>query len=146
MIAVDTNILVYAHSEELDLHVAAGARLRELAEGAEPWGLPVFCAVEFVMIVTHPRLFDPPSSIDRALAALDRLVESPTCRVLSPGERFLELFAAALRDAEARGNLVFDAQIVAVCREHGARQLLTLDRDFDRFSGIEPVGLSRGSA
>ena len=92
-------------------------------------------------MVTHPRLFDPPSSLGEALGAVDRVVESPSCRFLTPGESFLELFADSLRDGDARGNLTFDAQIAALCREHGARQLLTLDRDFDRFSGLEPVSL-----
>lgn len=123
--------------------VRSGSRARRHLLGrGSPGRSTRLCAVDFVRVVTHPRLFDPPSSIDRALAALDRLAESPTCRVLVPGDRFLELFAAALRDGDARGNLVFDAQIAALCREQGARQLLTLDRDFDRFSGIEPIGLA----
>ena len=141
MIAVDTNILVCAHREGLDRHQEALTRLRQLAEGPDPWALPVFCAGEFVRVVTHPRLFDPPSSLKQALAALDRIAGSPTCRLLAPGDRFMDLFAECLHDADARGNLVFDAQIAAVCREHGARHLLTLDRDFDRFSGIERLGL-----
>ncbi len=141
MIAVDTNILVYAHREELDQHAQALARLGGLAEGDEPWGLPIFCASEFVRVVTHARLFDPPSSLDQALAGLDRLLESPSCRLLLPRERFMRLFADCLHEADARGNLVFDAQIAAVCREHGARHLLTLDRDFDRFSSLETMGL-----
>ena len=141
MIAVDTNVLVYAHREELDQHEKALARLGGLAEGDEPWGLPVFCAAEFVRVVTHTRLFDPPSTLAEALAALDRLLESPSCRLLLPRGRFMRLFAESLQEAEARGNLVFDAQIAALCREHGARHLLTLDRDFDRFSSLETLGL-----
>ena len=141
MIAVDTNILVYAHREELDDHRPALARLGELAEGDEPWALPILCAVEFVRVVTHPRLFDPPTSLERAIAALERVLASPSCRLLSPRERFMGLFAECLEEADARGNLVFDAAIAAVCREHGARHLLTLDRDFDRFSALERMGL-----
>lgn len=141
MIAVDTNVLVHAHREELARHPAALTRLRALAESDEPWALPVFCAVEFVRVVTHPRLFDPPSSLDEAIAALERLLASPSCRLLAPRERFIDLFAECLREADARGNLVFDAQIAALCREHGARHLLTLDRDFDRFPSLETIGL-----
>jgi len=44
--------------------------------------------------------------------------------------------------ADARGNLAFDAQIAAVCRENGATRMLTLDRDFTRFPGIQVVSLS----
>jgi toxin-antitoxin system PIN domain toxin len=147
VIAVDTNVLVHAHREGLAHQGRALLWLRTLAEGRVPWGLPVFCLGEFVRVVTHPRVLDPPSTVSQAVAALEGLLESPTLRVLSPGPRYAELFFDAVRQADARGNLSFDAQIFAVCRERGASRLLTLDRDFARFPGIrivtldvEPVG------
>lgn len=136
MTAVDTNILVYAHREEFRQHAAARRRLTALAEGDVPWALPVFCLGEFLRVITHPRLFDPPHTVDEACEALARLLASPTVRVLSPGERFWPLLAQVVREAETAGNLVFDAQIVAVCRESGVSALLTADRDFDRFHGF----------
>jgi len=144
LIAVDTNVLVYAHRESSDHHAAAAAWLRHLAEGAVPWGLPVFVLGEFVRVVTHRRIFAAPSSLEAALDFLDALLESPTARLLAPGARFPELFAGQLRSAAARGNLVFDAQIAAVCAEGGAPRLLTGDRDFHRFPGIEVVPLAEG--
>jgi len=137
VIAVDTNVLVYAHREELSQHATAHARLVELAEGPTPWGIPVFCLGEFLRVVTHPRLFDPPHTIDEACAALDRILASPSVRILMPGERYWVLLAQAVRDADAAGNLVFDAQIAALCREEGVSALLTEDRDFDRFSRLK---------
>ena len=134
MRAVDTNILVYAHREELPQHVAACTRLTELAEGDALWGIPVFCVGEFVRVVTHPRLFDPSYTVDAACRALERVLESPSLRILCPGERYWPLLAEALRQADAGGNLAFDAQIVAVCRESGVSAFLTADRDFDRFA------------
>ena len=68
MIAVDTNILVYAHRKELPDHALALSRLTELAQGRTPWAMPVFCLGEFLRVVTHPRIFDPPSTLDEALA------------------------------------------------------------------------------
>lgn len=144
MRAVDTNVLVAAHRAGLPRHEKARAWIRHLAEGSQPWGLPVFALGEFVRVVTHPRVFDPPSTLDQALSAIDALLASPTARVLSPGRRYPELFAAACRAADARGNLAFDAQIAAVCVEHGASRLLTLDRDFARFPHIEIVPFDRG--
>ena len=142
MIAVDTNILVYAHREGLDLHGAALERLSTIAEGLEPWGLPVFCTGEFVRVVTHPKIFTPPSTLDQALSALNAVLRSPSLRLLSPGERYLDLFEDCVREADARGNLAFDAQIAAVCLEHGAKHLLTVDRDFSRFSGIQALSIT----
>ena len=136
MIAVDTNILLYAHRAELQHHEAAVARLRELAEGPAVWGLPVFAIGEFLRVATHPRVFDPPSTRPIAIESVESLLASPSLRVLSPGDRYWQLLHEALTDAGAVGNLVFDAQIVAVCREHGASAILTEDRDFRRFSGI----------
>ena len=133
MIAVDTNVLVYAHREELAHHAAARARVTELAEGDEAWAIPVFCLGEFLRVVTHPRLFDPAYPVDEACAALDRVLESPSLRILYPGERYWPLLRDSMLEANASGNLVFDAQIVAVCRESGVATLVTEDRDFARF-------------
>lgn len=72
MIAVGTNILVYAHREELPQHRNARTRLAELAEGNAPWAIPVFCLGEFLGVVTHPRLFDPPHTIAEACRDFDR--------------------------------------------------------------------------
>jgi predicted nucleic acid-binding protein len=74
--------------------------------------------------------------VDDACTALDRILAAPTLHVLMPGARFPALFAAALRNGNATGNLAFDAQIVAVCLESGVRALLTEDRDFGRFTGF----------
>jgi len=112
-------------------------RLVGLAEGARLWATPVFCLGEFVRVVTHLRLFDPPHSVDEARTALERVLASPSLTVLCPGERFSELLLEALREADATGNLAFDAQIAAVCREHGVDRLLTEDRDFYRFGDLE---------
>jgi toxin-antitoxin system PIN domain toxin len=141
VIAVDTNILVYAHREELPQHGRARARLIELAEGPARWAIPVFCLGEFLRVVTHPRLFEPPFEIAEACEALGRVLSSPSLVVLSPGDRFWQLLSRAADDAHAIGNLVFDAQLVALCREAGVSALLTEDRDFDRFSGFATVRL-----
>jgi hypothetical protein len=141
LIAVDTNVLVYAHQEKLDQHAAALARLTELAQGDMPWGLPVFCMAEFVRVVTHPRIFRPPSSLDGALDAIDRLLASPSVRVLHSGPLYPKLFAECVRSGDARGNLAFDAQIAAVCLEGGAREVLTVDRDFARFPQLSILPL-----
>ena len=133
MIAVDTNVLVYAHREEYPLHARAKARIIGLALGPAPWGVPVFCLGEFVRVVTHRRVLSPPSSLDQASAFLDRLGESDSFRVLLPDVEYWTDLKAALELAAARGNLAFDAQIAALCVRHGAT-LLTADRDFARFS------------
>ena len=136
MIAIDTNVIIAAHRREHSLHEKANARLRTILEQDAPWGLPVFCIGEFVRVVTHARVFNPPSSLDEALRAISGLLESPTARLLSPGAAYFEYLSDALKNGDARGNLAFDAQIAAVCLEHGVDRLLTSDRDFRRFKEV----------
>ena len=133
MIAVDTNVLIYAHRTETDLHEVAARELVALAEGTAAWGLPVFCVGEFLRVVTHRRVLHPPSTLAQAVSFLEGVIASPACRVVRPGPDFVSLLAAEAREARARGNLVFDAQIAALCREHGISTILTNDRDFGRF-------------
>ena len=64
MIALDTNILVYARRAETAQHARASAVLKELAEGDQPWALPWPCVCEFVVTVTHPRIYIPPTPLD----------------------------------------------------------------------------------
>ena len=141
MIAIDTNVLVYAHRAETRLHAIAMTRLRNLVEGGAPWALPVFCIGEFVRVVTHARIFHPPTTLEPALDFLAQVLGSPSARLLVPGPTFPTLFAEACRDGNVQGNLAFDAQVVAVCREHGVSEILTEDRDFSRFEVPAPVRL-----
>jgi len=138
LIAVDTNVLIYAHRRETERHAQALQRLSALAEGDSPWGFPVFCIAEFVRVVTHLRVFTPPSDLRTALDFIDRLMESPSCRLLLPGQTYPSTFRSVCETAEVRGNLAFDAQIVASCIEHGVHELITADRDFARFTAINP--------
>lgn len=136
MIAVDTNVLVYAHRQESPQHDRALREVRGLAEGGDLWAIPVFVLGEFLRVVTHPRIFSPPTSREVAVSALENLLRSPSVRVLYPGSRYWTLLQTALEDADGRGNLVLDAEIVAVCRENGVREILTEDRDFQRFTDV----------
>lgn len=142
MVAVDTNILIYAHRAEFPQHTAAANALRELAGGAAPWALPVFVLSEFLRVVTHLKVLEPPSDEREALAVIDGLLASPTVRLLTPSERYWEMLRETVLAAGVRGNLVHDAAIAAVCLEWGATEILTEDRDFARFPGIAPRGLA----
>ena len=136
MIALDTNILIHARRREMPHHEAAKALLRSLAEGGEPWALPWPCIYEFVRVVTHPRVFDPPSRLDSVLADLESLFASPSLFLLSEGTSHPAHMLRLLRSGQALGNLAHDAHIAALAVEHGVAELLTLDRDFSRFEGL----------
>ena len=78
MIAVDTNILVYAHRADSAWHDAAARCVTELAEGAPPWALPWPCLHEFLAVVTHPRIYNPPTPLAAAIDQVEAWLESPS--------------------------------------------------------------------
>ena len=136
MIAVDTNLLVYAHRQENDQNEAAFACLNELAGASSAWAMPWPCVHEFLAIITHPRIFDPPSPLATALDQVNAWFESPRLQLLaeSPGyERHLEQL---VRAGSVTGPRIHDARIAALCLHHGVSELWTADRDFTRFPAL----------
>jgi uncharacterized protein len=136
VIAVDTNILVYAHRLDSPFNEAARSRMTELAEGTADWGIPWPCLHEFLAVVTHPRIYTPPTPLARAIDQVEAWVESPMLVVLSEGPTHWAVLRALLADGRITGGQVHDARIAALCRQHGVRELWSADRDFTRFSGI----------
>ena len=136
MIALDTNILVYARREESAHHAEARRLLTELAEGDMPWALPWPCVYEFLRVVTHPRLFDPPTGLDEALDDLESLFGSSSLSLLGESPAHAGHLRNAVQGGSAKGNMVHDAHIAALVMEHGVRELWTTDRDFARFPGL----------
>lgn len=136
MIAVDSNLLVYAHREDSPWHDTACTRIIELAEGRAPWAIPWPCIHEFLAIVTHPRIYSPPTPLKKAIDQVEAWIESPTLVLLSESADYWLLLRSTLQSGRISGPQIHDARIVAVCRQHGVRELWTADRDFGRFSGL----------
>lgn len=136
MIAVDTNILVYAHRAGLPWHDEARQLLHSLAEGSVTWAIPWPCVYEFLRVVTHPRLFKPPSPLNDVLDGLDSLCDAPSLVLLGEGPGHRAHLRRMVEAGRATGNLAHDAHIAALLREHGVREMWTTDKDFHRFPGI----------
>jgi toxin-antitoxin system PIN domain toxin len=136
LIAVDTNLLVYAHRTDSEWHERAAACIRELAEASSPWALPWPCIHEFLAIATHPRIWDPPTPTEAALDQVEAWLESPSLVLLAESPEHWK----ALRDQIVAGRIsgprVHDARIAALCLVHGVRELWTADRDFSRFPSL----------
>jgi len=136
LIAIDTNVLVYARREETAHHRRARSLLRKLAEGDEPWALPWPAVYEFLRVITHPRIFSPPTGLSDALEDLESLFRSPSLNLLGEGPAHPEHLRRAVREGRATGNLAHDAHIAALAIEHGVTEFWTTDRDFARFPGL----------
>lgn len=134
MIAFDTNILVYAHRSDSDVHEEAKAIVKSYVEGDERWAIPWQCCVEFLGVVTNRRVWPRnPTPTEAAWRQLRIWASSPSLRLLTETGGFLELFASVARQPRVTGGRVHDARIAAICIANGVSELLTRDRDFAHF-------------
>jgi toxin-antitoxin system PIN domain toxin len=131
----DVNVLLYAFRDAAPDHAKYRVWLESAISADEPLGVSELVLSSFVRIATHPRVFDPPASIDEALAFAAALRFAPNAVTVAPGSRHWSLFEQLCRTGGARGNLVTDAYLAALAVESGC-ELVTTDRDFARFPGL----------
>jgi hypothetical protein len=131
----DVNVLIYAHRAESPEHPRYADWLRRLAGGPEPFALSELGASGFVRIVTNPRIWDEPTTIEDALEFIARLRRRSNARLLTHGPASWQLFERLCLATRARGKLVADAYHAALAIEHGC-ELVTADGDFSRFAGL----------
>ena len=136
MIAIDTQILVYAHRADSPWHAPARARIEELVAAGTSWAIPMHCIVEFYSVVTRKGPYRPASTIDQAVDQIDAWLESPTLVILSDDGQTWEYTRALVRAGLVTGPNVYDARIAAVCLQHGVSELWTHDRDLSRFPAL----------
>ena len=136
MIATDTNILVYAHRADSQWHDRAKSRIEDLAHGRISWGLPWPCIHEFVAVATHPRIYDPASTLSQAIDQVGAWLESPAAVLLGESGEHWQVLTDLLQEGRVTGSLVHDARVAAICIAHGVTELWTAYRDFSRFPGL----------
>jgi uncharacterized protein len=139
MIALDTNILIYAHRVDSPFHQRAAHCVSGLAEGRSTWAIPWPCIHEFLAIVTRQGIYRPPTPLSVALDHVDSLLESPTLVLLAESDQHWSELRDLLKTSQVTGGRVHDARIAALCRQHGVRELWSVDRDFGRFPGFDVV-------
>lgn len=134
MIAVDTNVLVYAHRREAGEHATAFQRMTELASGSESWAIPWPCVYEFFSVVTNHRIWkDTASTQEQAWQQIEAWLDSPSLQLLSETDDFASVLAELVRRPRVWGAVVHDARVAALCLAHGVEALITRDRDFSCF-------------
>lgn len=130
MIALDTNLLVYAHRPETADHEPTRAALDGLRS---TWALPWPVAHEFVRVVTEPRWFRDPTPLEAALQAIQTLLASGPCVAIGETSGHWDRLAGLAVAGGAGRTILYDARIAAICLAHGVEELWTADRDFSRF-------------
>jgi hypothetical protein len=136
MIAVDTNILVYAHREDSPWHEQALACVTGLANSGSPWALAWSSVHEFLAIVTHPKIYDPPTPLALALDAIQAWQASPSLRLLGEGPGYFEVLSKQVSAGKIKGPKIHDARIASICLHHGVKKLWSADRDFSSFPDL----------
>jgi hypothetical protein len=133
MIAVDSNLLIYAHKEGSPFHTAAAEVVDSLRHQPGPWAIPWPCVHEFIAIATHPGIYRPASTLSEALGFLNSLFAAPQLQLLSEGSGYFDRLREVATAARLKGPRIHDARIAALCLHHGVRELWSVDRDFSSF-------------
>jgi hypothetical protein len=136
MIAIDTNVLVYAHRADSPWNARAHPALLDLIAAGVPWGIPWHCLCELYAVVTHPRIFRPPSTHEQAIRQIESWLECPSLVVLHEDVGTWEVLRELVAAGQIAGPAVHDARIAAVCLQHGVSELWSCDRDFSRFPSL----------
>jgi len=139
MIAVDTNVLIYAHRQDAEWHHEALATLKRLAEGPRRWAIAWPCVHEFISITTHPSIYVPPSPLPLALEAMRVWLSCPSCRAIGEGPDHLAVLEGLALKGKVRGPMIHDARIAAICLQNGVTELWSADRDLTRFRELRVV-------
>ncbi|MGB2623014.1 MAG: type II toxin-antitoxin system VapC family toxin [Candidatus Acidiferrum sp.] len=135
MIVLDANLLLYAYDSESQQHAKARAWVEQTFSNGTPVGLPWQTVTAFLRIVTNPRLSGKRFTPEEAALIVDQWLSQPNVRLLPTGDQHWSLLRQMMKDGQARGPLISDADLAALTVEYGG-VLHTTDRDFARFPAV----------
>ena len=136
MILLDVNVLVYAHRTDTADHARYRQWLESAINSEAAYGLSDLVLSGFMRVVTHPRVFEVPSTLSDASTFVMQLRDLPNRVSIGPGPHHWEIFSRLCETAGAKGNLIADANLAAIAIENGC-EWITTDRDFSRFPGLK---------
>jgi hypothetical protein len=136
VIAIDTNLLVYAQRRHVPEHRAARRAIERASTDRRGWGIPLPCIAEFWCVVTHPASSGGPSPAKEARGFLHSLAESGGANIWIPGTGFWERLTQLASDMKFAGTRVYDLQIALIAVENGATELWSHDRAFAGVPGL----------
>lgn len=135
MVLLDVNVLVGAMREDALRHATMRNYLESLRQSPEPFGISDLVLSGALRVLTHPRVFAPPTPVAQARAFVSTLRATPNAVIVAPGHRHWEIFLRLLEETGAMGNLVADAWHAALAIEHGC-EWVSDDADFARFPAL----------
>ncbi|MFZ0160180.1 MAG: type II toxin-antitoxin system VapC family toxin [Kineosporiaceae bacterium] len=132
---VDPNVLIYAVNQESEEHEAARHWLDSALTGGARVGFAWVALLAFVRLTTKPGLFPRPLAPGQAMAQVEDWLAAPGAQIVAPTARHPQILAELIEHVGTGGNLVTDAHLAALAREHRA-EIVSYDRDFERFPGV----------
>jgi uncharacterized protein len=132
---LDVNVVLAAHRDDHPHFPVARPWLDRLLADGESFAVPDLVAGAFLRLATNRRVFEAPTPVAGAFAFLRALRDQHGHLAIAPGPRHLELLERQCLVADAGGDLLPDAQLVALAIEHAA-EIVSFDRDFARFDAI----------
>jgi len=135
VVLLDVNVVVGAMRVDAPRHATMRAYVDSLRGAHEPFGLSDLVLSGALRVLTHPRVFDPPTPAALASEYVLALRGSPNALLVAPGARHWDIFVRLLKESGAIGNLVADAWHAALAIEHGC-EWVSDDADFARFTGL----------
>ena len=145
MVLVDTNILLHAVNADSPECARAGAALEALVNGREQWALSWGIVYEFLRVATHPRIFAHPLRAEQAHAYVAEWIAADNCTLIAESAYHHQVLSDSLAEvARLAGNILHDFHHAVLMREHGIREILTLDRDFRAFPWVAIRPLAEG--
>ena len=131
----DVNVLVAAFRADAPGHRTCRGLVQGMVDSLLPYGVSDLVLGGFLRVVSHPRVFDPPTPMAEALAFARAYRDSAGAVPVTPGPRHWEIFTRLCDSAVVKGNLVPDAYFAALAIESGS-EWVTADRDFARFPDL----------
>jgi predicted nucleic acid-binding protein len=139
VIAIDTNLLVYAHRAGCGEHTAARGAIERAAANPGGWSIPLPCLLEFWSVVTHPACVGGASASSIARRFIDALISRAGALVLQPGPNFLQRCLQTAERLSVAGPRVFDLQIGLLCTDAGVTEIWTHDGGFIALPGLKVI-------
>jgi predicted nucleic acid-binding protein len=136
MIAIDTNLLVYAHRSGCSEHQQAQLAIEQAAADPSGWGIALPSFTEFWMVVTHPSCEGGPSEPVQARDFLTTLLETGDPMVFLPGRAFGKRLIRRAAELGVVGVRIFDLQIGLLAVDNGATEIWSHDAGFIRMPGL----------
>ncbi len=138
--ALDTNMFLYAHIADYEIHAKVRHWLSEFLDNCECFYISWQIFYEYIRIATHPKLHEKPLTVLQALDDLRPYLSDSRCKILKETSAHQQVFQELVTVVPfAKGNFIHDCHFAALLKEHAVKTIVTLDSDFLKFKFLNVI-------